>query len=81
MRQVEIKELRRHIDRYLRAVQDGETIQVADGGRPVARLVPAPRTELASPSGEALDLGSPIRPVEGKPLPSELLAADRAGER
>jgi prevent-host-death family protein len=91
MRQVEIKELRRHVDRYLNAVQDGETIQVVDRGHPVARLVPLPQSdaiedpvssgELAPSSGNALDLVSPIRPVEGKPMPSEVLAADRAGER
>jgi len=31
--------------------------------------------------GNLLDLGPPLEPVPGQPLPSELLARDRADER
>lgn len=91
MRAIGIRELRQHASRYLREVQGGETIEVTDRGRPVARLVPVPHggglDELAQ-SGRVvlatenvLDLGAPLPPQQGKPLPSELLAEARANER
>ncbi len=35
-----VRELRQHASRYLTRVANGESIQVTDRGRPVARLVP-----------------------------------------
>jgi len=91
MRAIGIRELRQHASRYLRDVQDGETIEVTDRGRPVARLVPVPRSggvkELAASgrlvlaTDDALDLGPPLHPAEGKTLPSEVLSEARADER
>ena len=91
MRAIGIRELRQHASRYLREVQDGETIEVTDRGRPVARLVPVPRSggiKGLAASGravlaidDALDLGPPMQPAEGKALPSEVLAEARANER
>jgi prevent-host-death family protein len=91
MRAIGIRELRQHASRYLRAVQRGETIEVTDRGHPVARLVPIPRGgrledlaasgRLVAANGDALDLGPPLQPAEGIPLPSEVLAEIRADER
>jgi len=38
-----VRELRQHASRYLARVATGETIEVADRGRPVALLVPTHR--------------------------------------
>jgi prevent-host-death family protein len=91
MRAIGIRELRQHASRYLRAVEQGETIEVTDRGHPVARLVPIPRDaglealavsgRLVLAEGDALDLGLPLRPVEGRALPSEVLEDFRADER
>lgn len=91
MRAIGIRELRQQASRYLRDVQRGETIEVTDHGRPVARLVPVPREtgleELAASgrltpaSGDLLELGLPLAAVAGKPLPSETLADLRSDER
>jgi prevent-host-death family protein len=35
-----VRELRQHASRYLERVVRGETLEVTDRGRPVARLVP-----------------------------------------
>jgi prevent-host-death family protein len=91
MRSIGIRELRQNASRYLRDVEAGETIEVTDRGRPVARLVPVP---VVSGLGELiaagrviparddlLALGPPVAAAPGVPLPSELLADMRAGER
>jgi prevent-host-death family protein len=91
MRAIGIRDLRQQASRYLRDVQRGETIEVTDRGHPVARLVPVPRIggidELAASGrvelarGDALELGPPLTPATGTPLPSETLAEARADER
>jgi len=40
MDRIGVRELRQHASRYLARVVGGETIEVTDRGRPVARLVP-----------------------------------------
>jgi prevent-host-death family protein len=40
METVGVRELRQHASRYLERVRQGETLEVTDRGRPVARLVP-----------------------------------------
>jgi prevent-host-death family protein len=40
MERIGVRELRQHASRYLARVAGGETIEVADRGRPVALLVP-----------------------------------------
>lgn len=87
-----IRELRQHASRYLRLVEErGEPIEITDRGRPVALLTPVPtgsRVEELRASGRIRpargswrDLGPPLAPVPGVPLPSETLAAMRADER
>lgn len=41
MRQVNIHEAKTHLSKLLTAVEQGEEIQIARAGKPVARLVPA----------------------------------------
>ncbi len=41
MQRVSTNELREHLDEYLRAVEAGESVEVADDGHTIARLVPA----------------------------------------
>lgn len=40
MESIGVRELRQHASRYLERVRHGETLEVTDRGRPVARLVP-----------------------------------------
>lgn len=91
MRTVGIGELRRKVSEYLQLVESGETLQVTDRGRPVALLVPIPaRDPLDEPKAEGrgtraevdlLELGPPLPPVTGTPLPGEVLGGMRADER
>lgn len=90
MRSIGIRELRQNASTYVRAAERGETIQVTDRGRPVARLSPLEPAEGI----EALIAAGRVRPGKGnlldvKPLParpgerqlSEILAEMRADER
>ena len=91
MTTVGIRELRQNASAYLRRVEAGETIQIADRGRAVALWVPLPGStglarlaeerRLTEPQGDVLDLGAPIRPARGAPRPSRVLAKFRKHER
>ena len=45
MRRVKIADLKNNLSKYLRAAEGGETIEVLDRDRPIARIVPAERGE------------------------------------
>ncbi|MDX6683268.1 MAG: hypothetical protein QOG94_3307 [Solirubrobacteraceae bacterium] len=91
MRSIGIRELRQQASKHLRDVERGETIEVTDRGRPVALLVPVPPTgtaerliasgRMVAGEGDLLDLGEPLKPLPGRPLPSEVLSELRAHER
>jgi prevent-host-death family protein len=91
MRVIGIRELRQQASRYLRDVERGETLEVTDRGRPVARLVPVPSAagleqlaaagRLTPARGDVLDLGPPLTAAAGTPLPSDTLEDLRSGER
>jgi prevent-host-death family protein len=91
MKRIGVRELRQHASRYLREVERGDSIEVTDRGRPVAHLVPIPAASgldalvasgrLTLATGDLLELGEPLEPVAGAPLPSQALAAARADER
>ena len=91
MRVIGVRELRQQASRYLRDVERGETLEVTDRGRPVARLVPVPSAagleqlaaagRLTPARGDLLDLGPPLTAASGKPLPSDTLDDLRSGER
>ena len=66
MDRIGVRELRQHASRYLERVAAGETLEVTDRGRPVARLVPvhadtwttmisAGRVTPAEEDGDVLD--------------------------
>jgi prevent-host-death family protein len=88
-----IRELRQHLSRYVDRVKAGETIEVTEHGRLVARLTPASdsASELVELAGRGLtvrppsldlpSLAAPRRLRKGERAPSELLAEDRAAGR
>lgn len=86
-----MRELRQHASRYLARVQAGESLEVTDRGRLVARLVPAVgdpwedlmAAGLITPAAEDADLldVTPVQPPRGVVSGSEALAELRAGER
>lgn len=86
-----MRELRQNASALLKRVQDGETIQITDHGKPIARLVPNPDNEwdalVASgwltppestwPSQTAIAVDLP----EDEPTPFEILMEMREEER
>jgi prevent-host-death family protein len=90
MKSIGIRELRQHASRYLRDVERGETIEVTDRGRPVARIVPTGDADAIArltaagrlrPALRAPLDGDPLPSAAGVALPSETLLGDRAYER
>lgn len=91
MRSIGIRELRQQASKHLGTVAGGETIEVTDRGRPVALLVPVPSGStrerliasgrMAPGQGDLLELGDPLEPAPGAPLPSAVLENIRADER
>lgn len=74
---VGVRELRQNLSVYLRRVAKGETLEVTERGRPVARLTPLPenmdpiaRLEadgrlVHRGKGDLLDLGPPVERPPG----------------
>lgn len=92
MIRVGIRELKNGLSATLREVEDGETVEVTDNGRPIARIVSvrrAPSAQLIAegrmtPQEDALDLLAlgPPPPLEpGERTGSEILAELRSNER
>jgi prevent-host-death family protein len=85
MDRIGVRELRLNASRYLKRVESGETIEVTDRGRLVARIVPVTRSGLqgliaegraSMPTGDALDVEPiPLPPASGNP--SELVSRMR----
>lgn len=90
MTSVGVRELRQRASELLRLVEQGETVQITDRGRPVAMLAPLPSGsplerlrasgEVDEATGDIDDLPPPL-PSRGKELPSEVLARLRRDER
>ena len=92
MQRIGVRELRQHASTWVRRAAAGETLEVTDRGRPVARLGPIPAVERGV---EVLVAAGRLRPAQGplcvpEPLPaappgepnlSSALAALRAEER
>jgi prevent-host-death family protein len=89
---VGVRELRQNLSVYLRRVKAGESLEVTERGRPVARLVP-PSTgdqywdrmiaegKVRPAKGSIKDLPPPIKlPPGAKPL-SQILQEMRDSER
>jgi prevent-host-death family protein len=91
MDQVGIRELKQNASAVIDRVRHGESVEVTERGRPIALIVPLPRTgslermlaegRARPASGTLADLPAPRRPAPGRPLPSEVLAAMRVEER
>lgn len=86
-----VRHLQQNAATAVRRVRKGERIEVTDRGRPVAVLVPVTHENvldaleaggrLVRGSGDALDLGPPIRLPRGSEAPSRRLLRLRATER
>ena len=90
---VGVRELRQNLSVYLRRVEQGETLEVTEHGRLVARLAPAPASETSNldrliAEGRATPASRPIAslPQPRKPKPgarplSETIGLMRENER
>jgi prevent-host-death family protein len=91
---VGIRELKNRTSAVIRSVESGQTVEVTDHGRPVARIVPWRGSRLDQLVAEGKVIPSSGDPREvmrgmgprlavpaGMPLPSEILAELRADER
>jgi prevent-host-death family protein len=85
MDRIGVRELRQNASKYLKRVESGETIEVADRGRLVARIVPVTRSGLdglivdgraSLPTGDALDV-EPVLLLPEAPEPSEIVSRMR----
>jgi prevent-host-death family protein len=89
MKSVGISDLRQNATAVLRRVASGETVEVTDRGRAVARIVPihdGSRLEQLLAGGRASDAKGdllevkPIPRIVGKPVLSKILAEMRADQ-
>jgi prevent-host-death family protein len=80
-----VRELNQHTSKYIAMVKDGETIEVTERGRLVARLVPAPRTgtilddlvaagRVTPATTSWHELPAPLDPKDGINVADELVA-------
>ncbi|TMG39231.1 MAG: type II toxin-antitoxin system prevent-host-death family antitoxin [Chloroflexi bacterium] len=85
-----IREVRQNASALIRRVIAGETIEVTDRGRPVARIVPLHGRDVltqmmsegraSQATGDLLEVKT-VQPIKGKPRLSDVLAQMRADER
>ncbi|TMD41646.1 MAG: type II toxin-antitoxin system prevent-host-death family antitoxin [Chloroflexi bacterium] len=85
-----IRELKQNASALIRRVVAGETVEVTERGRPVARIVPLRGSSVldqmvaegraTATRGDLLDIKA-IKPVRGQPRLSEVLKELRADER
>jgi prevent-host-death family protein len=86
-----VRELRQRASELLRLVEQGETIEITDRGRPVAILAPYPQGtaleqmraagEIQAASAVDDDLPEPHVLPDGIEMPSAVLARLRQNER
>ncbi|MHB8691647.1 MAG: type II toxin-antitoxin system Phd/YefM family antitoxin [Solirubrobacteraceae bacterium] len=90
MASVGIRELRQRASELLRRVEEGESIEITDRGRPVAVLAPIPQDpverlraagDLQPSEGDLVDLPQPLSLPAGVERPSSVLARLRQDER
>lgn len=90
MASVGIRELRQRASELLRRVEDGESIEITDRGRPVAMLGPLPDDPLErlrasgglqEGQGDLRELPQPLSLPAGAELPSAVLGRLRRDER
>jgi len=91
MASIGVRQLRQRASELLRRVEQGETIEVTDRGRPVALLSPLPQGtaidrlralgEIDPATGDLDDLPEPIVLAPGIERPSSVLSRLRRNER
>jgi len=91
MASIGVRELRQRASELLRRVEQGETIEVTDRGRPVALLSPPPDGspldrlralgEIDPATGDLDDLPEPLVLARGIESPTEALSRLRRNER
>jgi len=91
MASVGIRELRQRASELIRRVEQGETVEITDRGRPVAVLAPLTEPsatqrlraagDLAPATASLDDLPEPLRLEPGQESPSSALDRLRADER
>lgn len=91
MTSVGVRELRQRASELLRLVEQGETVEITDRGRPVALLSPLPQGtpleqlraagETAPATGDLVDLPEPLLLADDIELPSAALERLRKEER
>jgi len=90
MSSVGIRELRQRASELIRRVENGESIEITDRGRPVAVLAPLPEDplerlrgsgDLQPSEGDLADLPQPLTLAPDTELPSSVLARLRRDER
>jgi prevent-host-death family protein len=91
MERIGVRQLQQNAATAVRRVRKGERIEVTDRGNPVAVLIPVTHDNvldaleaagrLVRASGDALDIGPPIRLPRGTEAPSRRLLRMRAAER
>jgi prevent-host-death family protein len=91
MKRIGVRELRQNASEYIRLARAGESVEICERSTPVAILSALPvrgaieRLErlgrLSPAEGDLLDLGAPLEPGDGEPLPSQVLARQRDTER
>lgn len=90
MERIGIRELKQNASAVVRRVVSGETMEITDRGRPVARIVPLrfgstaeqliAEGRMTTPVGSKVEY-APLPPIPGRPLLSEALADLRRDER
>jgi len=90
MASVGVRELRQRASELLRRVEQGESIEITDRGRPVAVLAPVPEDplerlrvtgDLSAAEGTLGDLPAPLAIAPGAEPPSSVLDRLRDDER
>jgi prevent-host-death family protein len=91
MASIGVRELRQRASELLRRVEQGETIEVTDRGRPVAVLAPPPEGspldrlralgDIDAAKGDLEDLPEPLVLAPGIARPSDVLRRLRQDER
>jgi prevent-host-death family protein len=91
MGRVGVRELRQRASELLRRVEQGESIEITDRGRPVAVLAPLPggtpleqlraSGDIEPAAGDVDDLPAPLAVPPGVESPSAVLARLRRDER
>ena len=90
MKTVGVRALKQNASAVVADAAAGEIVTITDRGRPVAQLVPLPRSRVdvlvaarqARPPKRSLaDLGAPPRRRRGQRPLSDILSEDRAEER